>query len=54
MLGRIDNERLPCYLETQNQNNLPIYRHYGFKVIEDVIIPGTKLHHWLMLREKYP
>ena len=25
---------------------------YGFKVIKDVIIPGTKLHHWLMLREK--
>ena len=54
MLGRIDNERLPCYLETQNQSNLPIYRHYGFKVIKDVIIPGTKLHHWLMLREKSP
>ena len=54
MLARIDNEHLPCNLETQNQNNLPIYRHYGFKVIKDVIIPGTKLHHWLMLREKYP
>lgn len=54
MLDRIDQEHLPCYLETENQNNLSIYRRYGFKVIKDVIIPGTKLHHWLMLREKSP
>jgi len=51
MLGRIDREHLACYLETENQKNLPIYGHYGFKVIADVAIPGTGLHHWLMLRE---
>lgn len=52
MLARIDKEHLPCYLETQNEKNLPIYQHYGFKVVEESIVPGTKLTNWAMLREK--
>lgn len=52
MFARIDQEHLPCYLETQNEKNVPLYQHYGFKVVEEVIIPGTKTSHWAMLREK--
>ncbi len=52
MLARLDRENVPCFLETQNGNNVPIYQHYGFKVVENVVIPGTKLRHWAMLREK--
>lgn len=52
MLARLDKENVPCFLETQNGNNVPIYQHYGFKVVENVAIPGTKLRHWAMLREK--
>lgn len=54
MLARIDEEHLPCYLETENEKNLPIYEHYGFKVVHDAIIPGTKVRQWAMLREKSP
>ena len=52
MFARIDQEHLPCYLETQNERNVPIYQHYGFKVVEEGTIPGTNVTHWAMLREK--
>jgi len=52
MLARIDQEHLPCYLDTQNEKNVSIYQHYGFKVVEEVTIPGTEISHWAMLREK--
>ena len=51
MFARIDAEHLPCYVETQNEKNVSIYQHYGFKVVEEVIIPGTEISHWAMLRE---
>jgi GNAT superfamily N-acetyltransferase len=52
MFTRIDKEHLPSYLETQNANNVPIYQHYGFRVVEESIVPNTKVTNWAMLREK--
>ncbi|MFC2013661.1 GNAT family N-acetyltransferase [Chloroflexota bacterium] len=52
MLTRIDKEHLPCYVTTQNERNVPFYQHHGFKVVEKVIIPGTVVNHWAMLRGK--
>ncbi len=51
MLERIDREGLPCYLETQTDKNVTIYRRYGFKVIHDGILPGTTLPVRCMLRQ---
>ena len=52
MLARADNERLPCYLETQKEENMILWSRYGFKVITETAIPGTEVKHWAMLREK--
>ena len=52
MFTRIDEEGLPCYLETLDKTNVRLYEHFGFKVIEKSIIPETKLTNWAMLREK--
>lgn len=52
MLARIDEEGLPCYLETIDENNVPLYEHFGFTVVEQSTIPGTDLTNWAMLREK--
>jgi ribosomal protein S18 acetylase RimI-like enzyme len=52
MLNRLDEEKLPCFLETQNKNNVDIYKHYGFNIIDTTTIPHAKLEHWSMLR--YP
>lgn len=50
MLARLGLEHLPCYLETQNERNVSIYLHFGFKVLETSTIPGTAVRHWAMLR----
>jgi ribosomal protein S18 acetylase RimI-like enzyme len=51
MLVRADQEELPCYLETNDEADVPIYRHFGFKVIEEGTIPGASVKNWAMLRE---
>jgi len=51
MFQRIDREGLPCFLETQAEKNVAIYRHFGFRVVEAGIVPGSNVHSWAMLRE---
>ena len=51
MFARIDEEGLPCYLETLDEANVPLYEHFGFRVLEKSTIPETKLTNWAMLRE---
>jgi len=52
MLARIDQENLPCYLETENEKNVSTFQHYGFKVVESDTIPSSDVNNWAMLREK--
>jgi ribosomal protein S18 acetylase RimI-like enzyme len=47
-----DANNMPCYLETQNKNNVPIYQRSGFEVASDKEIPKEGLHNWGMLRQK--
>jgi ribosomal protein S18 acetylase RimI-like enzyme len=51
MLIRTDHEKISCYLETQDEVDVPIYLHFGFKTIEKGVIPGTTINNWAMLRE---
>ena len=51
MLSRIDEEGLPCYLETLEEQNVRLYEHFGFKVIEESKVPNTNLTNWAMLRD---
>jgi len=52
MLARIDKEGLPCYLETEGERNVCMYHHFGFEVIDEFIIPETKVKLCAMLRER--
>jgi GNAT superfamily N-acetyltransferase len=51
MLARIDKEGLPCYVETEGEKNVSMYRRFGFKVLEEFTIPDTKDTLVAMLRE---
>lgn len=51
MFARIDEEGLPCYLETLGEKNVTLYEHFGFRMVEKSAIPETKLTSWAMLRE---
>ena len=51
MLEKIDKQGIPVYLETLNKINVKFYKKFGFEVMEKVIIPGTNVKEWLMIRE---
>ena len=52
MLARMDKEGLPCYLDTNNEGNVKIYEHIGFKLIKKYLIPGTSVLNWSMLWQR--
>jgi GNAT superfamily N-acetyltransferase len=51
MFARLDSRGLPCYLETQAERNVAIYEHFGFKVMEEGLVPGSDVRSWGMLRK---
>ena len=50
VLDRCDRDRLPAYLETAVARNVLLYERLGFDVVEEIDLPGTDIHGWLMLR----
>lgn len=51
MLERIDEERMPVYLETQSAANVEVYQKLGFEMIEKRAFPFTPdVYNWGMLR----
>jgi ribosomal protein S18 acetylase RimI-like enzyme len=51
MLARLDEESLPCYLETAKEKNVNVHQHLGFRVMDEFTVPGTSVKLWAMLRE---
>ena len=50
MLARLDNERLPCCLDTMNGDNVAFYERFGFRVAAKSVVPKTDVGLWLMAR----
>ncbi len=51
VLERADEDRLPCYLETQTERNVRFYRKHGFDVATEGDVPGHGVRLWTMLRK---
>ena len=51
LITRIDNEDLPIYLETHDEKTVPLYKHFGFKLIEKANITNLDMTSNAMLRE---
>ena len=49
-IKKIARECKPIYLETYKEKNVKIFRHFGFHILRKVIIPGTKIFHWSLIR----
>ena len=49
-LRAADAQRLPCYLETHDERNLPFYRRHGFDLARAGTVPGSDLRFWGFLR----
>lgn len=50
VLQRCDAERMPAYLESSNEKNLPFYRAHGFEVVEEMRLALGGPPMWLMWR----
>ncbi|MGH2445419.1 MAG: GNAT family N-acetyltransferase [Candidatus Limnocylindria bacterium] len=50
VLDRCDTDRIPAYLETATGRNVLLYERVGFDVVEEMVLPNTDIHGWLMRR----
>lgn len=51
LLAQADAQKMPIYLETHDEKNVPYYQKYGFDLICATSIPKYHLPIWCMLRE---
>ena len=50
MLQFCDDERMVAYLETNKESNVGIYKHYGFDLMKEELIPDSPVMHYAMVR----
>jgi ribosomal protein S18 acetylase RimI-like enzyme len=53
-LERADRDGTPAYLETAVARNVLLYERLGFEVVDEIVLPRTDVHGWLMLRPAGP
>ena len=51
MLDRADAEGLPVFLDTNTEENIALYEHFGFRVKERADMPEADIWNVAMLRE---
>ena len=51
MLQFCDDEQMVAYLETNKESNVSLYRHYGFELMKEELIPQTPVTHYAMVRK---
>lgn len=51
MLTEGEQSGLPIYLETETEENISLYQHFGFEVVKKVTLPLIDLPMWEMVRE---
>jgi GNAT superfamily N-acetyltransferase len=51
MLQKLDREERTCFLETQDPQDVPIYQHFGFEIVDESAIPESPLKSWALLRK---
>lgn len=49
-LDLADARAVPAYLETATARNVLLYERHGFVVLEELTLPGTDVHGWLLRR----
>ena len=50
MLQFCDDEKMVAYLETNKEGNVGLYKHYGFELKKEELIPKTTVMHYAMVR----
>jgi ribosomal protein S18 acetylase RimI-like enzyme len=50
MLQFCDDEKMVAYLETNKDVNVGLYKHYGFELMREELVPETPVMHYAMVR----
>lgn len=50
LIERADAEGLPIYLETETEDNVRLYEHFGFDVVQQITLDGLGVPMWEMMR----
>lgn len=50
MLKFCDEEKMVAYLETNKASNVTLYKHYGFDLKKEEVIPKSTVTHYAMVR----
>ena len=50
LLEFCDDEKMVAYLETNKESNVGLYKHYGFELKKEEVIPKTTVWHYAMVR----
>ena len=50
MMQFCDDERMVAYLETNKESNVSLYKHYGFDLMKEELVPKTPVMHYAMVR----
>ena len=50
MLKFCDDEKMVIYLETNKEGNVGLYKHYGFELMKEEMIPETPVTHYAMVK----
>jgi ribosomal protein S18 acetylase RimI-like enzyme len=50
-IARADQQGLPIYLETHDENKVPYYQKRGFELIRSERVPKIELPFWCLLRQ---
>ena len=50
VLAHCDRRQLPAYLETCNPDNIGLYRHFGFRVCQQLLLPAGGPPAWCLWR----
>ena len=51
MFNYFDKTEQDCYLETHSEENVKLYEHYGFDLLDISFIPKSNVKHYAMLRK---
>jgi len=51
MIEWLDEKGMACYLNTQNEKNIGLYEHFGFRAVEQVTLSGSAIVHTGMVRD---
>ena len=52
LLDFCKKENATVYLETNKESNVGLYRHFGFSLVKQDVIPGSEVEHYAMMKKE--